>query len=147
MTNDSNLSHLHTHLQTPPSAIYGNQSPRSTVNMVTWTNWICDERNSVEGAAVWACTHTHTLHYDLNPHKNTTQRHLTSSRGTQQVSIGSTEVHIVAASNTTIIIAGKIPTAPSGSVRPQRLLIGASISLLLGFRQRRNCKPNKQTNQ
>ena len=33
---------------------------------------------------------------------------------------------------TTIITAGKIPTAPSGTVRPQRLLIGASTSLLLG---------------
>ena len=33
------------------------------------------------------------------PTKNTTQRHLTRSKGTQQVSIGSTEVHIVAASN------------------------------------------------
>jgi hypothetical protein len=133
MTNDSNLSHLHTHLQTSPSAIYWNQSPRSTVNMVTWTNWICDERNSVEGAAVWACTHTHTLHYDLYPQKNNTQHHLMSSRGTQQVSIGSTEVHVVAASNKTIITAGKIPIAPSGTVRPPRLLIGASISLLLGF--------------
>ena len=83
-----------------PAPSIGTKSPRSTVNMVTWTNWICDERNSVEGAAVWACTHTHTLYTTtLTLTKNTTQRHLMSSKGTQQVSIGSTEVHIVAASN------------------------------------------------
>jgi hypothetical protein len=120
MTNDSNLSHLHTHLQTPPSAIYWNQSPRSTVNMVTWTNWICDERNSVEGAAVWACTHTHTLHYDLNPHK---KHHPTPSNELQRNSAGEHWINRSPHSGsqqTTIINAGKIPTAPSGTVRPPK---------------------------
>ena len=113
-----------------PAPSIGTKSPRSTVNMVTWTNWICDERNSVEGAAVWACTHTHTLHYDLNPHK---KHHPTPSNELQRNSAGEHWINRSPHSGSQQLPSSmlvKYLQRHLARYDHQRLLIGASISLL-----------------
>ena len=66
-----------------------------------------NQRGSMKKVTSNIASFDHLTHYRSSyqrgsmegPTKNTTQRHLARSIGTQQVSIGSTEVHIVAASN------------------------------------------------
>jgi hypothetical protein len=121
------LLYLHTHKKTPPNLL----EPKSQVNSQYGNIDKLDlwSRNSVEGADrtfghTPADEQPKTIHHVSvsrpNPHTHTLPQK------------PSAEVHIVAASNYKHNDCWLIPTAPSGTVWPPRLL-GVSISLLLGF--------------